>query len=180
MKLRLRIVPAVMGLLLTGCAVSPDGPVWPYPEPPDGDWGYERPAQPSAPDDGGARPEPYQAPDQDAVRDSQPSVSRHPSVQALVDQAEQERAQGDLARASATLERATRIDNNDPLPWLKLGEIRFEQGNLIQAENFARRSLSFAAQGPTARAAWLLIADVKRLQGDTAAARAAQDNAREL
>lgn len=173
-------MPAVMGLLMAGCAVSPDGPAWPYPEPPDGDWGYERPASPTPPDDADTRPGPYQPPDQDAVRDSQPGASRHPSVQALVDQAEQERAQGDLARASATLERATRIDNNDPLPWLKLGEIRFEQGNMIQAENFARRSLSFAAQGPTARAAWLLIADIKRLQGDAAGARAAQDKAREL
>lgn len=174
MTLNLRTGLLAAALLLGACASLPqdEGPVWPYPEPPETDsWGYERQPQPSEP----ARE--YEAPSREAVRHAEPAVSSHPTVQALVQQADEERAQGELDRAAATLERAIRIVNSDPLPWLKLAELRFEQGNLVQAENLARRSLSFASGGPTARDSWLLIADVKRLQGDTAAAQQARDRA---
>lgn len=171
-------------VFLTACASSPSQPDWPYPEPPEsGDWGYEDrddgyDARDDQHRDGDYQP-PYGSPTDPATRDQQqPAASTHPTVQALVNQAQQERAAGDLERAAATLERAIRIVNDDPLPWLKLAEIRFEQSNFIQAENLARRSISFASRGPTARQAWLLIADIKRLQGDDSAAREAEAQAR--
>ena len=160
-------------LLLSACAVSPDGPVWPYPEPPQGggDWGSQAPQPgPQQPD----QPDTPQSPQEPASE----SISHHPTVLALVDQAADERSAGDLDRAAGTLERAIRIVNDDPLPWLRLAELRYEQGNLIQSENLARRSISYAQPGPLTRQAWLLIADIKQLQGDEAAAREAENKAR--
>lgn len=164
---RLLIVAAA--LALSACAVSPDGPIWPYPDAPSsGGWGSQTPQQEQ---DGGDS--------QDQADDAgQSTFSHHPTVLALVSQADDERAAGDLDRAAGTLERAIRIVSDDPLPWLHLAEIRFEQGNMIQSENLARRSISYATAGPLTREAWLLIADIKRLQGDEGAARAAEDKAR--
>ncbi len=177
MNLNSRTGVLVLAMQIAGCASLPqdEGPVWPYPEPPETDsWGYERSTQPSE------SPRDYQPPIREEVRHIEPAVSSHPTVQALVQQAEQEREAGQLDRAATTLERAIRIVNHDPLPWLKLAELRFEQGNLVQAETLARRSLSFAPSGPTARDSWLLIADVKRLQGDSAAAQQARDRAMKI
>ena len=170
-----RLLLILAGLLLAGCANLPaEEPVWPYPEPPQTeDWGYAPEPTPEPPPRGTVYMPPL---DQDREQ-ARPAHSSHPTVVALVDQAESERAKGELERAAGTLERAIRIANNDPLPWLKLAELRFEQGNLIQAENLARRSLSFAASGPTARDSWLLIADIKRLQGDAVAAEEARSQA---
>lgn len=168
-----RCLIVAAALVLSACAVSPDGPVWPYPQPPQsgGDWGSQAPP-----------PGPQQPPDSpDAPAPEEPaaeSVSHHPTVLALVAQADEERSAGDLDRAASTLERAIRIVNDDPLPWLRLAELRYEQSNLIQSENLARRSISYAQPGPLTRQAWLLIADIKRLQGDEAAAREAEDKAR--
>lgn len=169
--------------LMSACAISPQQRDWPYPEPPgSGDWGAESGQR--TPDSRNGQPSdqqpPYGAADGSATDDQQQApASSHPTVMALVKQAEQERSQGNLDRAAATLERAIRIVNDDPLPWLKLAEIRFEQSSFIQADTLARRSISFASSGPTARQAWLLIADIKRLQGDDAAAREAQAKAAE-
>lgn len=167
---------------LGACATFPsEEAVWPYPEPPEqGDWGYA-PGPESTQDSGATTQDSlYEPPSRDAGREVGPAVSSHPTVKTLVDQADQERAAGELDRAAGTLERAIRIVNNDPLPWVKLAEIRFEQGNFIQAENLARRSLSFASSGPTARDSWLLISDIKRLQGDSMAAENARQQAMQL
>ena len=170
--------------ILTACASSPSQPDWPYPEPPEaGDWGYEdRRADDYPSSSGDAESSRYEPPygsptDPDTRDQQQPTASTHPTVMALVKQAEEQRDNGQLDQAAATLERAIRIVNNDPLPWLKLAEIRFEQSNFIQAENLARRSISFSSGGATWQQAWLLIADIKRLQGDDAAARAAEEQA---
>ncbi|MGJ8669412.1 MAG: hypothetical protein ACSHXK_07995 [Oceanococcus sp.] len=169
---------------LAACASSPTTSDWPYPEPPEsGDWGYENReaddySTPRNDSESGYYQPPYGSPTEPATRDDQaPTASTHPTVQALVNQAERERGDGQLDRAAATLERAIRIVNDDPLPWLKLAEIRFEQSNFIQAENLARRSISFANAGGSSQRAWLLIADIKRLQGDDAAARDAEAQA---
>ncbi len=169
-------------LLLGGCATVPSAaPIWPYPEPPQQEYGQT--SGPAAgPDESPQRTEDVvYAPPPGTSPPSQMAVkSNHPAVQALIDQSEGERAIGDLDRAAATLERAIRIASNDPVPWLKLAELRFELGNLIQAENLARRSLSFAASGPSARLAWRLIADIKALQGDAVAARQAREKAEQI
>lgn len=173
-----RCLSALSLFLLFACATPGPAPVWPYPEPPEGDWGYEPPAQPQSGASSSGQGQDYRPPiGSDERERMQPAVSSHPTVQALVAQAEQEQAAGDLDRSAATLERAIRIVNSDPLPWVRLAQLRFEQGNLIQAENLARRSLSFATQGATAAEAWMLIADIKHLQGDSIAAGDAEQRA---
>ena len=166
----MRILLLLPFLMLGACATRDGGPVWPYPEPPEGGGSY-----PSPPRETGAYPPPERERGEPAPAAT--AQSTNPTIQALVDQAERERAAGDLEAAAATLERALRIDGADPLPWLRLAQLRFEQGNLIQSENLARRSLSYAGEGPVVRDAWLLIADIKRLQGDEAAADTARRRA---
>lgn len=183
LKIFQRSALAAFCLFFGACASSPKGAVWPYPEPPEsGDWGYHDNAEPTPEtDDGNGDYQPlYPGPDDPGSRSQQqPAVSSHPTVMQLVQQAEQQRADGELDQAAATLERAIRLVNNDALPWLKLAEVRYEQSNFIQAETLAKRSISFAGSGPIAREAWLLIADIKRLQGNESAARDAENQARQ-
>lgn len=181
----IRVFLLLLALTLGACATRGSGPVWPYPDPPrPGDPGTDRtgyPGYPGYPGDqgssGGGRNgrEPVSS-----GASASSAQARQPAVQALVEQAEEQIAAGDYDSAAASLERALRIDGGDPLVWERLASLRFEQGNLIQAENLARRSLSYGGNGATARNAWLLIADIKRLQGDEAAAATARRNADSL
>lgn len=65
--------------------------------------------------------------------------------QSLLAQSRAERAAGNYPQASASLERALRIDPNNPVLWLELGELHLQAGNSAQAEMMARKALSLAA-----------------------------------
>ena len=61
---------------------------------------------------------------------------------------EQGRAQydaGDYADATTTIERALRIDPNNPELWIALGAIKYDDGDREQAELMARKALTLAA-----------------------------------
>ncbi len=63
-------------------------------------------------------------------------------------------------QAAATLERALRIEPNNPLLWLAYGELRMDEGNFAQAENMGRKAVSSAIGDPRTQAnAWRLIAE---------------------
>lgn len=47
-------------------------------------------------------------------------------------------------RAAASMERAIRIDPRHPEPWLALAKLRFEGGDIGQAENLALKARSLA------------------------------------
>ena len=70
------------------------------------------------------------------------------------------RAAGNYGQATATTERALRIDPNNPALWLELGEIALATGDTKQAETLARKALSLAAddRAVTAQAERLLRA----------------------
>lgn len=51
---------------------------------------------------------------------------------------------GNTARAAASLERAIRIDPRHPEPWLKLAQLRYDGGDMEQAENLALKARSLA------------------------------------
>jgi len=63
----------------------------------------------------------------------------------LIEQSRRQREAGRYAEAAAAVERALRIEPNDPLLWIELGEIRRDQGDVEQAEVMARKALTLAS-----------------------------------
>jgi len=85
---------------------------------------------------------------------------------ALVQQAHTQAKTGDFGQASATLERALRIEPDNPLLWIELGRMRLGAGDAPQADAMGRKALSLASGDGTAQAsAWRLIAEALQAQG---------------
>ena len=96
-------------------------------------------------------------------------------------QAHQQAASGDTAQAAATLERALRIEPENPLVWIELGRVRLAENNPAQADAVGRKALALATGDPAAQAsAWHLIADALRARGDNGAAAEADSRAASL
>jgi Flp pilus assembly protein TadD len=86
-----------------------------------------------------------------------------PAALALVNQARGQIAKGQLPGASATLDRALRIEPQNPLLWIELARLRLTEGDTKQAENCARRALLLGSADVSVRqAAGHLLADVLR------------------
>jgi Flp pilus assembly protein TadD len=100
------------------------------------------------------------------------------AASALVAQARARAAAGDYVAATATLERALRIEPENPLTWIELGRIQLAAGHAAQADNMGHKALGLAAGDPSAQsAAWRLIAESLLVRGrnqeaSTASARA--------
>lgn len=62
-------------------------------------------------------------------------------------------AQGNYAQASAAIERALRIEPNNPYLWLELGQIHLASGNRQQAAALAQKALSMAGDDAAAQVA---------------------------
>jgi tetratricopeptide (TPR) repeat protein len=62
----------------------------------------------------------------------------------LLERSRDERAAGSYAEAAASIERALRIDPNNPLLWIELAEIKAAEGDDDQAEMMARKALTLA------------------------------------
>lgn len=100
-------------------------------------------------------------------------------VLALLTSAQKQYGDGDLNGAAASLERAQRIAPREPQVLYRLAEVRLQQGNPAQAEQLARRGLSYANGRPTIQAGlWELIAKSREAQGDQAGAAQARQNVR--
>lgn len=90
----------------------------------------------------------------------------NPASASLLQQAEEQRRDGNAAQAAATLERAVRIDPGEPAVWLALARIRYLESNWLQAEQLARRARSLAAdQSSIDTQARDLLADALDRQG---------------
>ena len=63
----------------------------------------------------------------------------------LLEQARAQHDTGDYADATSTIERALRIDPNNPELWIALGEIKYDEGDRQQADLMARKALTLAA-----------------------------------
>lgn len=99
-----------------------------------------------------------------------PPVAREPTLspasRALVTQAQSQATAKNYTVAASSLERALRIEPENPLLWIELGKVRQAEGNFVQAENMGRKAVSMAASAPKARAAsWRLIAESYRSRG---------------
>jgi tetratricopeptide (TPR) repeat protein len=103
------------------------------------------------------------------------------AARALVGQAQQQVQARNFDGAAATIERALRIERDNPVLWLEMGRIRLAQGNFSQAEAMGQRALSNAGPYPgTQAAAWRLIAESYRGMGRAMDAREADIRADSL
>jgi len=83
----------------------------------------------------------------------------------LVTQARSLIAHGDLDGASATLDRALRIEPNNPLLWIERGRLRLAESDAHQAESCGRKALVLASGDRNTQAqAGRLLADALRAQ----------------
>ncbi len=96
----------------------------------------------------------------------------------LVSQARTQAAAGNFAVAAGSIERALRIEPNNPLLWIELGRVRQAEGNYAQAENLGRKALSLATGDPrTQSSAWRLVAEALQARGRMPEAQEAQARA---
>jgi Tfp pilus assembly protein PilF len=104
-----------------------------------------------------------------------------PASSALVTQAHQQAEGGDPGQAAATLERALRIEPDNPLVWIELGRVRLAENNPAQADSIGRKALALATGDASAQSsAWHLIADALRARGDNGGAADAERRAASL
>jgi tetratricopeptide (TPR) repeat protein len=86
-----------------------------------------------------------------------------PATAALVAQAHKQETGGNYQPAAATIERALRIEPENPLLWIELGQIRLSEGNAAQADGMGHKALALATGDAQAQSsAWRLIADSLR------------------
>ena len=100
-------------------------------------------------------------------------------VLALLTSARQMQNGGDLNGAASSLERAQRIAPREPQVLYRLADLRLAQGDPAQAEQLARRALTYAGGRPALQASlWELIAKARERQGDPAGAAQARQRAK--
>ncbi|MDP9084584.1 MAG: tetratricopeptide repeat protein [Pseudomonadota bacterium] len=88
-----------------------------------------------------------------------------PATRSLVTQARAQLARGDLPGASSTLDRAVRIEPNNPLLWIEMGRLRLAENDPHQAEGCGRKALALASGDRVAQAqAGRVLADALRAQ----------------
>jgi tetratricopeptide (TPR) repeat protein len=64
----------------------------------------------------------------------------------LLEQSRVQRAAGSLPAARASLERALRLDPNNPEVWIEIGELELQSGNNAQAATMARKALTLTGR----------------------------------
>jgi predicted Zn-dependent protease len=83
-----------------------------------------------------------------------------------VTRATEQAAHGDLDGASLTLDRALRIEPNNPLIWAEFGKVRLAENDSHQAEVCARKALALASGDRAAQAqAGRVLIEALRAQG---------------
>jgi tetratricopeptide (TPR) repeat protein len=88
-----------------------------------------------------------------------------PATRSLVTQSRTLASHGDLDGASSTLDRALRIEPNNPLLWIELGRLRLVESDAHQAEGCGRKALALASGDHAAQAqAGRVLADALRAQ----------------
>ena len=157
------IASLLLAASLSACSVvrSPESPSSTTPPPPPT-------AAPSAP--GTAQPQPGTVPEATPVPEQPPRPPKQfklgAATSALVQQAHTQAHAGAFVPAAATIERALRIEPDNPLLWIELGQIRMSENNPAQAHSMGRKALALATGDPQAQAsAWHLIADSLRELG---------------
>lgn len=108
-------------------------------------------------------------------------ASSNQAVIALLDKARRDARAGQLPTATASLERALRIEPRNPVLWQELALLKLQQSDYRQAENFAARSNSWAGSNRALMAKnWHIISEARALRGDNQGAQAALNQAKAL
>jgi tetratricopeptide (TPR) repeat protein len=103
------------------------------------------------------------------------------AASALVAQAHRQAAGGDPQLAISTIERALRIEPDNPLLWIELGDVHETAGHYEQAGGIGHKALQLATGDPHAQSAsWHLIAESLKARNRNGEAAEAQHRADEL
>jgi len=106
------------------------------------------------------------------------TVPLSPAVDALVSAANQNSKAGDLDSATASIERAIRIEPRNATLFYKLALLRLKQSKPRLAEDLAKKSALLASTDNTLKKhCWLLIAHARELQRDFSGAKEARAKA---
>jgi tetratricopeptide (TPR) repeat protein len=172
------VLALTLALALSACKLpNPYSPPPPKPQPsPGGAPNLPPPEQPPP-----TRTEPVPPPEPVEEPAPPPPVREYQlgsATRSLVNQAHTQVAAGNFAVAAGSIERALRIEPNNPLLWIELGKVRQAEGNYAQAENLGRKALSLASGDPrTQSSAWRLIAEALRARGKAPEAQEAEARA---
>lgn len=176
----------VIGLQLSGCVIFREPLESPQP-PPGAGPGAGYPGQPTSPypaTPATALPAPSPVPPPPTPVTPPPATRQFhlgTAASALVAQAHRQAAAGELQLAIGSIERALRIEPDNPLLWLELGEIHENAGHFDQAAGMGHKALQLATGDPHAQSAsWHLIADSLKARGRNGEAAEAQRRADEL
>lgn len=153
---QIRVAGLLMVALFAGCAAFPEAEEPPRPDASQPEHGRGPQLPPGLPPSPEPLPERLPAPrpvPSPAPEPLPPPPSYHPAGESLVEQARREADLGNDALAGATLERALRIDGNNPWIWIELGHLRLGAGDRAAAESMARKALGLASRDPVAREA---------------------------
>jgi hypothetical protein len=177
-------------LAIAGCSTSPfrtgspgaGGPTPKAPEKPGSGPVVTTPEQTPAPGPG-AEPS-IEVPPPAPLPRERPKVAAAtlgPASTALVGQAQSQRKRGDFPGATVSIERAMRIEPNNPLLWIEMGRLRMDQANFPQAESMGRKALSMSVSDDrTQSLAWQLIADSFKARGKNPQAQDALERSKAL
>lgn len=128
--------------------------------------------------DSGIAPQVTAAPAEPLPSASTKSYTLNAASTALVGQAHSQLAANNPMMAASTIERALRIEPNNPLLWIEYAQVRMSEQSFSQAENMARKALMLANGDPkTQSSAWRVIATSLRAQNKTIEAQQADSKA---
>jgi cytochrome c-type biogenesis protein CcmH/NrfG len=107
-----------------------------------------------------------------------PPPSRNAAVVSLLDAARSQSAAGKHDIAGASLERALRIEPQNPELWQELARVRLQQGQYREAENLAAKANILSGTDMYLRAEnWQIIGQARTRLGDHQGAQAAFEKA---
>ena len=111
------------------------------------------------------------------------------AVIALLSKARQASTRGGLSTAESHLERAIRIEPQNPTLWLYMAKLRLYANKSKEAINLAKKALALSSHAKNENSSsvrslqsdcWLVIAHALQKQGDSAKALKAQEKAKSL
>ena len=170
-------------LILAGCA-SPGGPIYvPSGQSPDIEEAPEPPrtSEPDRTVRKSEQPESSEPERQVSPRHQQQGENLSPAAAGLIREASTLLAQDNPRGAVSKLERAQRISPRSAEIYYKLSEAYVALDQLGTAEQFTLKGLSLAGSNTgLQRAGWMLLADIRRADGNTAGANQAEARAEAL